>query len=238
MDHFNWTQLIPGVGHEYIHIATAAVVTLLLIFLAVIARLSLGSGEKAVRPAGKLSVRGFFEVVLEFMIGVVDMVIGHDGRKFVPMFAAIFIFVLFNNLLGLFPGMSAATDNLNTTLAIGIFSFVAFNYYGFKENGLGYIKHFMGPFGLISPFFLLTILIFAIEIVSTCVRPLSLGLRLMGNMTGDHTVLGIFLGMAPSWWVPLPLPFYLLGIFVCCLQAFVFTLLSMVYVSMAIAHDH
>ncbi len=238
MEHFNWTQLIPGVGHHYIHVATAAIVTSFIVILSIIARVALGSGDKAVKPSGKFSVRGLFEVVLEFIVGVVDMVIGHEGRKFIPMFSAIFVFVLFNNLAGLLPGMSAATDNLNTTLAIGLFSFAAFNYYGFKENGLGYIKHFMGPFGLISPMFLITLLIFAIEIVSTCVRPLSLGLRLMGNMTGDHTVLGIFLDMAPAWWVPLPVPFYLLGLFVCSLQAFVFTLLSMVYVSMAIAHDH
>lgn len=238
MEHFNWTQLIPGVGHHYVHVATAAAATVIIIFLSVVARLSLGSDEKAFKPAAKLSVRGFFEVILEFIVGVADMVIGHEGRKFVPMFAAIFFFVLLNNLLGLLPGMSAATDNLNTTLAIGLFSFLAFNFYGFKENGIGYIKHFMGPFGLISPMFLITLLIFAIEIVSTCVRPLSLGLRLMGNMTGDHTVLGIFLDMTPAWYVPLPVPFYLLGLFVCVLQAFVFTLLSMVYVSMAIAHDH
>lgn len=238
MSHFNWTQLIPSVGHEYIHIATALVVTLLIAALAVIARLSLGTGEKAYRPVSGPSIRGFFEIILEFIVDLSDMVIGHEGRKFVPMFASIFIFILLNNLIGLVPGMSAATDNLNTTLAIALFSFLAFNFYGIREHGAGYIKHFMGPFGLFSLMAPITLLIFAIELVSVCVRPLSLGLRLMGNMTGDHTVLGIFLDMTPAWWVPLPVPFYFLGIFVCCLQAFVFTLLSMVYVSMAIAHDH
>lgn len=100
---------------------------------------------------------------------------------------------------------------------------------GIKENGWGYLKHFMGPIILLAP------LMLVIEVISHVVRPISLGLRLANVMKGDHTVLGIFLDLVPLF---LPILFYILGIFVCFVQAFVFTLLSMVYVSMAIAHDH
>lgn len=229
MIHFNWTQLIPGVGHDYIHIATAILACGLLILFSVVGRLALGSGEKAVVPAGKLSLKGFFEVFIEFIIGLSDMVVGEKGRKFAPMFAAIFFYVWINNLLGLVPGMTPATDNINTTLAVGAFSFLAYNFYGVKEHGVSYLKHFLGPILLLAP------LMLVIELISHLVRPFSLGLRLQGNMVGDHTVLSIFLDLVPYG---VPVIFYLLGIFVCSMQAFVFTMLSMIYVSMAISHDH
>lgn len=157
------------------------------------------------------------------------MVIGEEGRKFVPLFGALFFFLLFNNIVGLIPGMTPATDNLNTTLGLGLFAFLAYNYYGFKEHGIGYLKQFLGPLLPLAPLMLI------IELISHFVRPASLGLRLQGNMMGDHTVLGIFLDLVPYG---LPVIFYCLGLFVCFMQAFVFTLLTMIYVSLAISHDH
>jgi F-type H+-transporting ATPase subunit a len=227
--HFNWTQLIPGVTHEYIHVATGALVTILIVLMSIVARLALGNGEMAVTPAGKVSIKGIFEVVVEFVVGLVNMVIGEHGKKYIPMFGAIFLYIFLNNLMGLVPGMTPATDNLNTTVAIGAFTFLTYNFLGVKENGLAYFKHFLGPVLWLAP------LMLPIELISHSVRPLSLGLRLAGNMTGDHTALSIFLDLAPYG---VPVIFYALGTFVCFIQAFVFTLLSMVYVSMATAHDH
>ena len=240
MVHFNWTQLIPNVGHHHIHVATAILSGMLLILLSVMARTALGSNEKAVAPAQQFSIKGFFEVFIESIAGLSDMVIGKEGRKFVPMFATIFLYIWFNNLLGLIPGMTPATDNINTTVAVGLFSFLAYNFYGVKEHGLGYVKQFMGPLVWLAPLMLI------IELIGHFVRPMSLGLRLQGNMTGDHTVLSIFLDLAPFPFVnetllaalPIPVIFYFLGMFVCTMQAFVFTMLSMIYVSMAISHDH
>lgn len=226
---FTLTSLIPGVGHEYAHVATAAIVTGGLITAGVAARASLGNGETAVIPASKFSIRGFFEVITEFIQGLVDMVIGEHGRPFIPLFASVFTFVLVNNLVGVVPGMVPATENLNTTLGMGIFIFLFYNFHGIKENGIGYLKHFLGPVLWLGPFMAI------IELISHLVRPVSLGLRLANVMKGDHTVVGIFLDLVP---ILLPIPFYLLGIFVCFVQAFVFTLLSMVYVAMAVAHDH
>lgn len=229
-NHFSWMQLVAG--EDYAPIATTAAVTTVLIALALAAKIKLGTGEKAFKPAGRFGVRGFFEVVTEIIVSISDMVIGERGRKFVPMYAAIFLYIWFNNIAGLIPGMSAATDNLNTTIAVGLFSYVAYNYYGIKEHGVkAYLAHFAGPVIFLAP------LIFVIELFSHAIRPFSLGLRLRSNMMGDHTLLGIFLDLAPTW-LPLPVPFYFLGLFVSTLQAFVFVLLSMVYVAMATAHDH
>lgn len=227
MVHFNWTQLIKGIGHEYAHVATGAVVSLLVVILAILGRLALSSSNIA--PEGRLSLKGFFEVVLEFIIGLVKMVMGERGFIYVPLLGSLFIFILLNNLMGLVPGMTPATDNINTTLAIGIFAFVVYNFLGLREHGWGYLKHFLGPFLLLAP------LMLPIELVSHLVRPASLGLRLFGNMTGDHAVLGIFLDLVP---IGVPVIFYFLGAFVSFIQAFVFTLLTMLYISMATAHEH
>tara|TARA_B100001248_G_scaffold262718_1_gene261448 strand:- start:719 stop:1480 length:762 start_codon:yes stop_codon:yes gene_type:complete len=227
--HFNWTQLFPFVNYETIPVATAALAAFVLIVFSLIARAALPSSAEDIRPAGSFSVRGFSESLVDFIMYLNDMVVGEKHRKFIPLFGAIFVYVFFNNILGLFPGMTPATDNYNTTLAIGIFSFVMYNYFGLKEHGIAYLKHFLGPVVWLAW------LMLPIELISHLVRPLSLGLRLMGNMQGDHTVLGIFLDLTPYL---VPVVFYGIGTFVCFMQAFVFTLLSMVYVSMAIAHDH
>ncbi len=231
MVHFNWTQLIPGVDHHAIPVVTAVAVGGFLIILSLLGRLALGNGESAVVPAGKFSVKGFFEVFVEFIIGLTDLVMGESGRKYAPLFASLFFYIWINNLVGLIPGMTPATDNLNTTIGIGLFTFIVYNIHGIKEHGIGYVKQFWGPVMFIGPMMLV------LELISHLMRPFSLGLRLYGNMLGDHTVLSVFLDLVP-WWVPVPAVFYGLGMFVCTMQAFVFTLLTMIYISMAISHDH
>ena len=227
---FNWTQLIPGVGHEYAHVATLGVATVSVFAIGTAARLALGKGEAAVLPASKFSLRGIFEMLTEMVNGLTDMVIGEHGKHYVPFFTSVFFFILFNNLIGIIPGMTPATENINTAFGFGLVMFLFYNFQGVKENGiLAYLKHFMGPVLLLAP------LMFVIELVSHFVRPFSLGLRLANVMMGDHTVLSVFLDLVP---IGIPVPFYVMGLFVCFVQAFVFTLLSMVYVAFAIAHDH
>lgn len=227
--HFNWLQLLPGVGHTYAHVATLFATSALIALIGVVARVSLGKGQAAVIPTGKFSVRGIFEVLTEYIGGLSEQVIGHHGRVFAPYFTAIFTYILFNNLVGLIPGMTPATQNFNTTFAFGVFSFVAYNFIGIKHGGLGYLKHFLGPVIWLAP------LMLAIELLSHFLRPLTLGLRLANVMTGDHTVLTVFLGLFP---VGPAIPFYAMGLLVSTIQAFVFTLLSMVYVALATASDH
>ena len=232
MTHFEWLELLPFVGSHNLHIMNVLIVCVILLTLTVLARKALQnkkSEQEQITPEKNLSLKAFMENFVSIITGLSDMVIGSPGRIFIPYFASIFLFIWFNNLLGLFPGMGAATSNLNTTLALGLFSFFIYNIHGFKEHGFSYLKQLMGPLLLLAP------LMFIIELVSHLVRPFSLGLRLYGNMLGDHTVLGIFLDMAP---ILIPVVFYFLGFFVCTMQAFIFTILSMVYISIALSHDH
>lgn len=234
--HFNWTQIIPGVDHSNTHVATAAVVTLGLVMVSVAGRVALGKGEAAIVPAGKFSLKGIFEMLTEFIVGTTEMVLGKGHQAYVPLFASIFTFIFVNNLVGLLPGMTPATDNFNTTFAVGIFSFMVYNIVGISKKGFKYYEDFTGHLPL--SFFLLWPLMIVIEILSHVFRPVSLGLRLAGNMTGDHAVLGVFLDLLPPPFVYfVPIVFYALGLLVCFLQAFVFTLLSMTYVMMAQPHD-
>lgn len=238
---FNWTQVAltnidPSFnpesmeGEALIAVSTLCIAGLIAVALGSWARVQMGSGDSAVIPAGRFSVRGVFEVMTEAVTSFARQVIGPDGGYYVPMFASVFFFVLLNNFLGMIPGMTPATENLNTTLPFGIFIFVAYNYMGIREHGfVAYFKHFMGPIIWLAP------LMFLVELISHIVRPISLGLRLANVLMGDHKVLSMFLDMVPFI---VPIPFYIMGLFVCVLQAFVFTLLSMVYVALATAHEH
>ncbi|MCB9072645.1 MAG: F0F1 ATP synthase subunit A [Bdellovibrionaceae bacterium] len=229
MGHFNWLQYGLQLDHQYVHVATAIAVTMLIFVLGAVARFQLSSGDVAVEPTRRVSIRGVFELITEAFYGLAEQVIGDGSEKYVPLAASIFTFVLINNLIGLLPGMTPATDNLNTSFAIGMFSFVYYNYIGLKYEGLNYIKHFFGPI------WWLAWLILPIELISHAFRPLTLGLRLAGNITADHTVLSVFHQLVPFG---VPIPFYAMGLIVSLIQAFVFALLTLVYVMLAKAHDH
>lgn len=221
--------MIPGITYETVHVATLAVATVATVAVGAVARAQLGSGQTAVIPASRFSLRGIFELVTEFIYKLANQVIGHEGKHYVPYFSAIFFFILFNNFIGIIPGMTPATENMNTAFAMGVFSFLAYNFIGFKRQGWHYLKHFVGPI------WWMFMIMVPIEIISNLIRPLTLGLRLSNVMRGDHTVLSVFLDLVPFG---IPIPFYLMGFLVSMIQAFVFTLLSMVYVALAQASDH
>jgi len=229
MVHFEWLELLPFVSGEYLHIANILLICLILLVFTLLAKRALKKSKEPFIPDGRFTIKAFFENFTGLITSLSDLVIGSPGRVFVPFFASLFLFIWFSNLLGLVPGMGATTNNVNTTLALGVFSFLVYNIYGFKEHGLSYVKQLMGPVLLLAP------LMFIIELISHLVRPLSLGLRLYGNMVGDHTMLAIFLDLAPF---AIPVIFYFLGFFVCTMQAFIFTILSMVYMSIALSHEH
>jgi len=229
MASFNFIELLPGVDHSNFHVATAGIAVGAMVLIAIAARAALGTGESAVVPASKFSLKGFFEQLTEFVSDLAVSVIGPEGRKFVPMFTTIFFFIFFNNIIGLLPGMAPATENMNTGVAVGLFVFIVYNAYGLAVNGWAYLKHFTGPIALLAPFMVL------VELISHVVRPISLGLRLKANMTADHMLLGIFTDITHY---VIPVAFYFLGLFVCGMQAFIFTILTMIYISMSISHDH
>jgi len=211
------------------HTFTALLVMALLLVLACLARRSLLQSTDPVVPEDGVSIRNVFELLVELIVGLSDGIIGLKGRKYVHLFGSFFIFILTANLFGLLPGFSPPTNNLNTTLGLGLVSFCAYHYFGMREHGAGYIKQFLGPMLVLAPFFLV------LEGISHLVRPFSLALRLFGNMFGDHLVVEIFTDLTK---VGVPVLFYILGALVSVIQAFVFTLLSVIYVAMAISHEH
>ena len=184
-----------------------------------------------VSPSGSFGVRSVMEMIMDFVHDLGKGIIGEkEVRPFLSTLFALFLFILFSNLSGLVPGFTPATESISTNLVLGLFIFVVFNIAGVKEHGLfGYLKTFAGPMAIMAPF------IFSIEIIGSFVRPVSLALRLYGNIFGDHLVLSVFTGLTY-----LVLPSFLLffGLMVACLQSFVFTLLSGIYISLAVSHDH
>jgi F-type H+-transporting ATPase subunit a len=227
--HFSWFQFVPGLNQLENHVAAALFVSVLLAVFGLLARMSLARHKDYLVPPSKLTFLNFADVVSENLYKLTQTVLGHDAKTYFPIIGSLFLFIFINNLLGLFPGVSPATDNVNTTLACGIFIFIYYNYRGFKASGLSYLKHFFGPVWYMAW------LLLPIELISHFVRPFTLALRLKGNMSGDHTVLAVFTGLAPYL---VPIPVYFLGLLVCFLQAFIFAMLSMVYISMAKDSDH
>jgi F-type H+-transporting ATPase subunit a len=214
------------------HIVTFCLIAIVTILLGLLYRVKLSSAKDIVIPDKGISYRNIAESFSDFIYNLTVSTMGKkEAKKYFPIIAGIFFLVFFSNLIGLVPGFLPPTDNINTTLALGMFVFFYYNLHGVKEQGLiGHIKHFMGPVWYLS------FLILPIELISHAVRPLSLGLRLRGNMFGDHLVLSIFSDLLPYI---VPIVFLVLGLFVCFIQAFVFTLLTMVYISLSVAkHDH
>jgi F-type H+-transporting ATPase subunit a len=224
----------PGIQHIY----AAILVLFLIAIVAVVTDTSIRNAGKDVLPAGTLTLRNFVELVVGVAYGMMSDIMGKKAaRYFLPLIGSCAFFILFSNVLGLIPGFLPATDNFNTTLGAGLIIFAATHIYGLKENGTKHIAHFFGPW--LGPLGLpLNILMFFIECISHIARPISLGIRLMANMTADHMVLTIFLGLLPAslWFIPIPLPMYLLGSIVVLVQTLVFCLLSTVYIAMAIEH--
>lgn len=178
-------------------------------------------------------LQNFMEVIVGGIENMIVETMGEHGRPFFPLIATLALFILTSNLIGLVPGFFPPTANLNTTAACALVVFVATHVVGIKEHGLHYVKHFMGPIVWLAP------LIFFIEIIGHLSRLLSLSLRLFGNMQGHELVLMIFFTLGAKYYLPVaPLPMMLMGILVSFIQAFVFMLLSMIYIQGSLEEAH
>jgi F-type H+-transporting ATPase subunit a len=231
---FNLLHHIPVIQDLPNHVVMTALAVLILIGTTFFARVQLQSVMRSpgggLVPESKLTYRNFFEIIAESLFKLTESVIGHhEAPIYFPVVGTLFVFIFLSNILGLIPVFQPATDNLNTTLALGLFVFLYYNLAGFKAHGVAYLKHFLGPVIWLAP------LILIIELASHLFRPISLALRLRGNIMGDHIVLGVFSSLVPYL---LPVIFYGLGVFVAFLQAFVFCLMTMVYISLSTSHDH
>jgi F-type H+-transporting ATPase subunit a len=239
---------LPGIPD---HVTYTWVVMLVLIGVALVARSRL-----ALVPQG---AQNFLEVVLEQFITMIDDVIGPEGRRYLPLIATLGLYILVGNLIGLVPGMSGPTTNLNTTASCAVVVFIAYHWIGIRKQGvLTYLNHFSGPMPWSPGMIPIKLLMIPIEIVSHLARPLSLTLRLFGNMAGGHILLAvIFLlmgldgligwalsgslagivigGIGGAIVIAFTVGFlYPLKILVSLLQAFIFVMLTMLYIAGAI----
>ncbi len=182
-------------------------------------------------PDGSMTARNFFELFTGALYALAYDLLGHENaKKFFWIVGGLFIYILTSNLLGIVPGMLPPSGSLHHNFAMAMVVLLLFNGAGIKAQGLlGYLKHMWGPVWWLG------VLLFFIELLSfLVVRPYSLSLRLTGNMFGDHQVLSIMSGLIP---VVYPVIFLGLGMFVSFIQAFVFTLLSTIYIALAVEHD-
>ena len=222
------TAMFPS-GFTLTHVLMTFLVLLFVIWGSITFYRGLQSKDKGLVPPRTMNLRNFFEYMAEMVYGLVVGTMGpKNAARFFPLIGALWIFILFNNLFALVPGFSAPTDTLKTNVGIAILVFFATHYYGVKEHGPAYFKHFLGPMPALAP------LMLPIELISHLARPLSLSVRLMGNMMADHKVVMSFFALVPLF---VPIPFLLLGLLVCFIQTLVFCTLAVVYIGMAIEHE-
>ncbi len=215
-------QALLHIGGE----AANAIVYTWLVIILLFALSKLATGSMKMVPSG---IQNFMEVVIDGVENMVVETMGPHGRSYFPLIATLAIFILVSNLIGLIPGFYPPTANINTTAACAVIVFLSTHIVGLKQHGFHYLKHFLGPIWWLAP------VMFFIEVIGHLSRPVSLTLRLFGNMNGHELVLMIFFGLAPFL---VPLPMMLMGVLVSFIQAFVFMLLAMIYIHGSLEEAH
>lgn len=215
---------LPGVP-PYVSYSWLAMIILIGTALVVKNRLSL-------LPSG---IQNVMEVFADFLLNLARSNIGHHwGDKFYPLIGTIFLYILTCNFMGLIPGFDAPTSNINTTASMAVPVFFIYQFYGVKVHGIKYLYHFLGPIRAIYALPLM-IMMFFIEIIGHLVRPVTLSVRLFGNMMAKHTLMIILGILAPAF---IPIAILGLGVLVSVVQAFVFTLLTTLYLAGAVEESH
>jgi F-type H+-transporting ATPase subunit a len=215
--------------HGFEPLFASLFVMMLILLVAVRTRTRLDKTDEAIIPEDKLTLRTFMEAFLAYFYDLAKSVMDAErAKKYFPLIGTAAMFVFFANVLALVPGMPVATSNLNITLGCALVVFVLFNAYGLMTNGFGYVAHLAGPAWYLAP------LMFPIEVISLCVRPVTLAVRLMVNMAADHLMLGLFLSLVA---LLVPIPLMLLGCLVVLIQTLVFTMLTCIYIGLATEHE-
>jgi F-type H+-transporting ATPase subunit a len=218
----------PG-WHSFEPLAASLFVAAVILSIGARVRSRLDKTDEAVVPEDELTLRTFMEAFLAYFYDLAKSVMDADrAKKYFPLIGTAAMFVFFANVMALIPGMPVATSNLNITLGSALVVFVLFNAYGLMTNGFGYIKHLAGPA------WYLAWLMFPIEVISLCVRPVTLAVRLMVNMAADHLMLSLFLTLVALF---VPIPLMLLGCLVVLIQTLVFTMLTCIYIGLATEHE-
>lgn len=219
---------------------------IMLFIVTLVSVILFGTAKKLLMRPGKFQT--VCEVMAEGLSGFFESILGSHNRKYVPFFCSLFLFLWINNLMALVPMFGPATAKYPVALTMALIVFVYFIYFGIKEGGIGhFLWHMAGsPNNLIG--WIAAPLMFVLEIVGNLAKPISLSLRLFGNLMGEDILLGVFLMLgillASAFWtdpligVPLHTPFYFLILLGSTIQAFVFTLLSTIYLAMVLPHHH
>ncbi len=215
---------LHGLG-QMLHVNDEVIYTWLVMLILIVVSF-LATRAISLVPGG---VQNFMEAIVSGVENLIEETMGEEGKAFFPLLATLALFILVCNLIALIPGFFPPTAKLNTNVPMALIVFFVTHYVGIKKHGAGYLKHFMGPIIWLAP------LMFIIEIIGHLARPLSLTLRLFGNMAGHEIVLMIFFMLVPLF---CPLPMMLLGVLVAFIQTFVFTLLAMIYIAGALEEAH
>lgn len=205
-------------------------------------RRALASAGGGVIPDDGVTTRNVFEVVVEGLAGMARDRMGADWRHYFPIVGTLFFFILVSNLMGLVPGLDGSTSDANVTWAWAVIAWVFYTWIGIRKHKLAYLLKFMGPsffettiagrhvhVRLLAPVFII------LELPLDLARMLTLAVRLLANMYADHTVIAVWLSLVP---IGVPAIFMGLGIVISVLQAFVFALLTMIYIGLALDEPH
>jgi len=204
---------------DHIVISLIVAVFLLLFF-------GLSSRKLSLIPS---KLQSILEIIIQTFENLLTDFIGEEGKKYLPMVGTVGLFILFCNLAGLVPGFMAPTSKFNVTVACALVVFIYYHWQGIKTQGLfKYLKHFMGPIPLLAP------LLLPIEIISHFSRPVSLSMRLYGNIFAEELLIVVIASIIPFF---LPLPFMVMAIFTALIQSFVFVMLACIYIAGAVAHE-
>jgi F-type H+-transporting ATPase subunit a len=196
-----------------------------IVALVLIVLLGLASRRPKLFPGARQSVA---EMIVQMFEGLIVDTVGPEGRKYLPVVGTVGIFVFGCNMIGLVPGFMSPTSKLNVTLGCALVVFFYYHAQGVKAQGLKYFKHFTGPIPALAP------LMIPIEVISHFSRPVSLSMRLFGNIFAEELLIVIMASIIPFL---LPLPFMAVAIFTSLIQSFVFVLLSCIYIAGAVAHE-
>lgn len=220
---------VPASWHSFEPLAASLFIFVLVLALSLATRSKLADPDQAVVPDEHLTLRTFMEAFLGFFYDLAKSTMDAErAKRYFPIIGTAATFVFFANAMALIPGMPVATSNLNITFGCGLVVFIWFNAYGLMTNGVSYIKHLAGPAWWLAP------LVFPIELISLCVRPVTLGVRLMINMAVDHLIVSLFMTLIA---LLVPIPVMLLTILVVVVQTMVFTLLTCVYIGLSTEHE-
>ena len=236
-----YTPLEGTIGISWV-VQAALLAGLLIVASGLLIRRQIARADGGIVPDEGVSFRNLFEVLIETLANVAEERMGPGWRKYFPIIATMFLFILFANLMGLLPGVGGATADANTTWAWAIIAWIVYTAVGIAKHKHKYLVKFMGPsffekemFGRVVHFRLLMPVFLILELPLDIARIGTLAVRLLANMFADHIVIAIWISLVP---IGIPAIFMGLGLVIAMLQAFIFALLTMIYIGLALDEPH